>query len=335
VSGPDPRGDGGPPRDGGDPVRRDQDGRDRRDYDGGAPLPSGDGTARVAVALYATHGLVPLRRTLVSLRDGADADVEVVVFAPGAPEMVATYLTRQYMRGRVAGFELINREPDDRHCGLGHAYRATTADYVVRAEDSLEFETGWLAAVLEALDADPDIGLLTLTRPAQPRRRGRPPKVRCEVEVVDHADVRVFATRRELLARHESELMGEQRRDSCPYQLYLKSIHKKLACLPGLVHPLADEVMAPWYDPQEALEAELPAHQGAAGALQHLRQDYHLGDDVLLTCMACGATALEVLAARLKFCAQHRVAIGFMYELRCPDCGELHYKDDLQLRCPH
>ena len=39
--------------------------------------------------------------------------------------------------------------------------------------------------------------------------------------------------------------------------------------------------------------------------------------------------------SRLKFCARHRVAIGFMYELRCPDCGELHFKDDLQLRCPH
>ncbi len=310
-------------------------GRDPRDYDGGAPLPAGDGTARVAVALFATHGLVPLRRTLVSLREGADGAAEVTVFAPGAPEMVATYLTRQYMRGRIAGFELVNREPDDRHCGLGRAYHATGAEYLVRAEDTLEFEPSWLATVLAAMDGDPDIGLLTLTRPTQPRGRGRPPKVRCEVEVVDHADVRAFVTRRELFARHESELMGEQRGDGCPYQRHLKSIHKKLACLPGLVRPLADEVLAPWLDPQEALEAELPVHQGAAGALQHLRQDYHLGDDVLLTCMACGATTLEVLAARLKFCARHQVAIGFLYELRCAECGELHYKDDLQLRCPH
>jgi hypothetical protein len=28
------------------------------------------------------------------------------------------------------------------------------------------------------------------------------------------------------------------------------------------------------------------------------------------------------------------VAIGFWYELRCPECGELHYKDDYQFRCP-
>jgi len=335
VSGPAAHGDVGVPRESDDPVVRHDGDRDPRDYDGGAPLPAGDGTARVAVALFATHGLVPLRRTLVSLLEGAAGGAEVIVFAPGAPEMVATYLTRQYMRGRIAGFELVNCEPDDRHCGLDHAYHATGAEYLVRAEDTLEFEPSWLATVLTAMDGDADIGLLTLTRPAQPRRRGRPPKVRCEVEVVDHADLHAFVTRRELFARHESELMGEQRRDGCPYQRHLKSIHKKLACLPGLVHALDREVLAPWYDPQEALEAELAAHQGAAGALQHLRQDYHLGDDVLLTCMACGATTLEVLAARLKFCAQHRVAIGFMYELRCPECGELHYKDDLQLRCPH
>ncbi|MBN2203515.1 MAG: hypothetical protein JW767_00660, partial [Thermoleophilia bacterium] len=291
--------------------------------------------SRVVVALFATHGLVPLRRTLMSLRESADGVADVVVFAADAPEMVVTYLTRQYLRGHVAGFELTSRESDDRHCGIGRSYHVTRADYLVRAEDTLEFEPGWLTAVLEAMDGDEDIGLLTLTRPAQPRRRGRPPKVRCEVEIVDHADLHAFVTRRELLARHESELMGEQRRDGCPYQRYLKSIHKKLAFLPGLVHPLADEVMEPWYDPQEALEAELPAHQGAAGALQRLHQDYQLGDDALLTCMACGATQLEVLAARIKFCAQHQVAIGFLYELRCPECGELHYKDDLQLRCPH
>lgn len=307
----------------------------RCELDGGAPVSAGDGSARVAVALFATHGLVPLRRTLLSLRESDGGAADVLVFAPGAPEMVATYLTRQYMRGHIVGFQLVNRPSDNGHCGLDRVYHATAAEYLVRAEDTLEFEPAWLETVLEAMDGDADIGLLTLTRPAQPRGRGRPPKVRCEVEVVEQADVRAFVTRRELFARHECELMSEQRGDGCPYQRHLKSIRKKVACLPGLVRPLADEVLAPWQDPQEALEAELPAHQGAAGALQHLRQDYQLGDDVLLTCMACGAGTLEVLAARLKFCARHRVAIGFMYELRCPDCGELHFKDDLQLRCPH
>ena len=83
-----------------------------------------------------------------------------------------------------------------------------------------------------------------------------------------------------------------------------------------------------------AYDEELPAHEGATGAMQRLEQSYDLGDDVLFTCMACGGSELEVLAARIKFCARHQAAIGFWYEMRCPECGELHYKDDLQFRCP-
>ncbi len=83
-----------------------------------------------------------------------------------------------------------------------------------------------------------------------------------------------------------------------------------------------------------AHEAELPAHQGATGAMQHLEQAYELGDDVLLTCMACGSNELEVLAARIRFCERHNVAIGYWYELRCPECGEVYYKDDFQFSCP-
>jgi hypothetical protein len=301
----------------------------------GHPPHEADAPPRAAVAVFTSHGLVALRRTLQTLRDGVDGEADVVVFASSPPEMVATYLTRQYLRERIAGFELDRGPLDDVHCRLDRAFHLSRAPYLVRVEDTLEFEPGWLQVALAAMDRDPDIGLLSLTKTAEPRRRGRPPKVRCEVEVVDHADGRCFVTRRDLFARHECELMGEQRRDDCPFQRYLKSIHKKLAHLPGLVRPLDEEVMRPYSDAQAALEAELPAHQGSAGALQHLHQDYELGDDVLLTCMACGATELEVLAARIKFCEQHQVSIGYMYELRCPECGELHYKDDFQLRCPH
>ena len=88
-----------------------------------------------------------------------------------------------------------------------------------------------------------------------------------------------------------------------------------------------------WQD-AGAREADLPTHEGATGAMQHLEQAYDLGDDVLLTCMACGGNELEVLAARIRFCARHQMAIGFWYELRCPECNELHYEDDYQFSCP-
>ena len=81
-------------------------------------------------------------------------------------------------------------------------------------------------------------------------------------------------------------------------------------------------------------EAELPPHEGATGAMQRLQQAYSLGEDVLLTCLSCGSTELEALAARIRFCERHQVATGFWYELRCPECGELNYKDDYQFRCP-
>ena len=74
--------------------------------------------------------------------------------------------------------------------------------------------------------------------------------------------------------------------------------------------------------------------EGATGAMQRLKQAYDLGEDVLLTCLSCGSSELEALAARIRFCERHQVATGFWYELRCPECGELNYKDDYQFRCP-
>ena len=81
-------------------------------------------------------------------------------------------------------------------------------------------------------------------------------------------------------------------------------------------------------------EDDLPPHGGATGALRRLRPPFQMGEDVLMTCMACGASELEVLATRIKFCAAHGVAVGHLYEFRCPECSELHYRDILQLQCP-
>jgi hypothetical protein len=149
---------------------------------------------------------------------------------------------------------------------------------------------------------------------------------------VEHLDMRCYVTRRELAERHECELMGEQPRGACLFQRFITSAGKKLAYLPGLVTAL-DLSEVPKAQDACAHEADLPAHDGATGAMQRLEQAYDLGDDVLLTCMACGATELEVLAARVVFCARHQAAIGYWYELRCPECNELHYKDDHQFSC--
>ena len=127
--------------------------------------------------------------------------------------------------------------------------------------------------------------------------------------------------------------MGEQpRRLPLPGRA-LRGEGRRLAFLPGLVTPLGLVEVASGHDAW-TVEAELPPHEGATGAMQRLEQAYDLGDDVLLTCLSCGGTELEMLAARIRFCERHQVAIGFWYELRCPECGELHYKDDYQFRCP-
>ena len=144
--------------------------------------------------------------------------------------------------------------------------------------------------------------------------------------------MRCYVTRRELVARHEAALMGDQSGAACRFQAYLAHSGLSLAYLPCLVKAL-ELPDAPSSFAAVAMEAELPMHEGATGAMQRLRRAYDLGDDVLLTCMACGGTELEVLAARVIFCEAHQVAIGFWYELRCPECNELHYKDDLQFGC--
>ena len=121
--------------------------------------------------------------------------------------------------------------------------------------------------------------------------------------------------------------------DGCGLQRSLAADGRRVAFLPGLASPLGAVELPKDYDVWTR-EAELPPHEGATGAMQRLEQAYDLGEDVLLTCLSCGGTELEALAARIRFCERHQVAVGFWYELRCPECGELNYKDDYQFRCP-
>lgn len=289
---------------------------------------------RVGIVVFSSHGVPALRAALRGIWETVEGTPDLLVFADDAPEQVATYLVRQYLRGRISGFELDSGDHHGGHCGLDCAYHLVEGEYLVRVDDTLEFEPGWLERAIAALEADQSIGCLSLVQPSGYHRgRGRPRTVHVEPVPVDRLDMRCFVTRHDLVMRHECELMGERPGGNCRFQEYLRDEGRKLAFLPGLVKAL-DLSDVPRGADACGHEAELPPHEGATGAMQRLEQIYDLGDDVLLTCMACGNTELEVLAARVRFCERHQVAIGYWYELRCPECNELHYKDDYQFRCP-
>jgi hypothetical protein len=288
----------------------------------------------VGIVVFTSHGIPALRAALRGIRETVADPWDLAVYANDCSDLVATYLVRQYLRGRIGALELDSGDSGVLHCGLDRVYHLVEGEYLVRVDDTLEFHPGWLERSIEALDADPDIGCLSLVPPPDYHRgRGRPRTLHVEPLVVEHLDMRCYVTRRELVAHHDCECMDEDEGGACGFQRYLRAHGKKLAYLPGVVTALAlSEV--PSAQDACAHEADLPAHEGASGAMQHLEQAFDLGDDVLLTCMACGSNELEVLAARIRFCEPHQVAIGFWYELRCPECNEVYYKDDYQFSCP-
>jgi hypothetical protein len=289
--------------------------------------------SQAGVVAFVSHPLPELRTALRGIRETAPSDAQLAVVASDLGDQDATYLLRQYLRGRIQALEFDHGVAHGCHCGLDSAYRLVGGDYFARVDDTFIFKPGWLEKAVGALETDPSIGCLSLVAPGDYHRgRGRPRTVNVEPVEVDHLDMRCFVASRDLVERHECELMSSEP-DGCRFQSVLLADGRRLAFLPGLVTPLGVvDIPSGFYSP--GLEAELPAHEGAGGAMQRLEQAYDLGDDVLLTCLSCGATELETLAARIRFCERHQVAIGFWYELRCPECGELHYKDDYQFRCP-
>ena len=289
--------------------------------------------SRAGVVVFVTHGLPELRAALRGIRETTPQEAEFAVVAAEAQDQDATYLLRQYLRGRIDALEFTGAERRAGHCGLDQACRMVRGDYLARVDDTQSFQLGWLERAITALEADPSLGCLSLVPPADYHRgRGRPRTVHIEPIEVDRLDMRSFVIRRELLERHACELANGQP-DGCRFQDYLRDEGRRLAFLPGLATAL-DLVEVPRGFDACRHEAELPPHEGATGAMQRLEQVYDLGDDVLLTCMSCGGSELEVMAARIRSCERHHVAVGFWYELHCPECGELHYKDDYQFRCP-
>ena len=288
--------------------------------------------SRAGVVVFVTHGLPELRVALRGIRETIPQGTKLAVAAADAQDQDATYLLRQYLRGRIDVLDFAGGR-GGAHYGLDRAYRMVRGDYLARVDDTLAFKPGWLERAIGALEADPSLGCLSLVPPGDYHRgRGRPRTVHVEPIEVDHLDLRCFVTRRDLLEYHAGEPEDEQS-DGRRFQERLRAQGRRLAFLPGLVTAL-DIVEVPRGFDACFHEADLPPHEGATGAMQRLEQAYDLGDDVLLTCMACGGSELEVMAARIRTCEPHHVAVGFWYELRCPDCGELHYKDDFQFRCP-
>ena len=293
----------------------------------GAPRP------RAGIVAFVTHGLPELRTLLSGIRATAPDDAKLAVVATGLGDLDGTYLLRQYMRGRIHTLDFEPAGARGAHCGLARAYQLVDGDYIARVDDTFVFQPGWVDRAIAALEADPSIGCLSLVPPSDYHRgRGRPRTVHVEPIVVERLDMRCFVVRRDLVERHGCELMGALT-DGCGLQQSLAADGRRVAFLPGLASPL-DAVEVPKDYDAWTLEAELPPHEGATGAMQRLEQAYDLGEDVLLTCLSCGGTELEALAARIRFCERHQVAVGFWYELRCPECGELNYKDDYQFRCP-
>jgi hypothetical protein len=284
------------------------------------------------IVAFVTHGLPELRTALRGIRETTPGDAQLAVVATGLGDQDATYLLRQYLRGRIHAIDFGHVDARGGHCGLDRAHQLVGGDYIARVDDTLEFQPGWVEHAIAALEADPSIGCLSLVPPSDYRRgRGRPRTVHVEPIVVERLDMRCFVVRRDLVERHGCRSTGTQP-DGCGLQKSLAGDGRRVAFLPGLVSPLGAVELPTDYDTW-SLEAELPPHEGATGAMQRLEQAYDLGDDVLLTCLSCGGTELEVLAARIRFCERHQVALGFWYELRCPECGELNYKDDYQFRC--
>jgi predicted RNA-binding Zn-ribbon protein involved in translation (DUF1610 family) len=288
-----------------------------------------------SVVLFSEEHVDAVRAALHGIWDTA-TPYEIIVMASRCDEEIAGYLMRQYRRGKISSFAFDMSGHSTIHCGLDRGFHFAGGRFLVRTQDGLVYEPGWLEQAIDALEAAPEIGCLGLVEAGGRRRRGRPPKPRHRAVLVERVDTTCFITRHEVFERHESELLGERLADHCAYQVRLGEIGMKVAFYPGLVKRAGAEVAAGTavVDDRGEIDADLPAHDLSSGKQQRIHQVYELGEDVLLTCMSCGNNELEVQAATVEFCPAHGSPVGYTYTLRCGSCREVQYQEDMQLRCP-
>jgi hypothetical protein len=74
-----------------------------------------------SIVLFSTRGVGALRSSLHNLWETTGDGTELIVLAGDGREDVAMYLTRQYLCGRITGFDLGSGQSNGGHCGLDRA----------------------------------------------------------------------------------------------------------------------------------------------------------------------------------------------------------------------
>lgn len=287
-----------------------------------------------SVVVFSNRGLAALRTTLHSVWSEA-TEAQLIVVTGSRDAEVADYLLRQYRRGRIAGLGVASVERQGSHCDLdrvGHLAVGSAGGFVARVSDELALQAGWLDKALAVMECVPAIGCLGLLG-SDRHTPGPRHKLGLGAVLADEVDTTCFVTRSDLLELHCTRLPRNSASDSCGYQVALRRLGFHIGHLAGLAKR-ADSGADRTAPNRARIVGDMAFHGSQTVPARRTLQAYELGQDVLINCVCCGNGELEVLTAEVEFCAQHDVAIGHTYTMRCPRCGKLQFEEDLQLACP-